>query len=171
MIGQLKDMRRLFDGRWEITFATREDFTEEFDSLKDAPVKVEIKKAAQKRSNDANAYAWVLLDKLAEKTRIPKTEIYKDAIREIGGVSETVCVQEKAVERLCSGWKKNGIGWQTEVMPSKITGCKNVILYYGSSTYDSIQMSRLLDLIIQQCEQQGIPTLRDEADKLLQKWG
>ena len=78
---------------------------------------------------------------------------------------------EKAVERLCSGWKKNGIGWQTEVMPSKITGCKNVILYYGSSTYDSIQMSRLLDLIIQQCEQQGIPTLRDEADKLLQKWG
>ena len=171
MIGQLKDMRRLFDGRWEITFATREDFTEEFDSLKDTPVKVEIKKAAQKRSNDVNAYAWVLLDKLAEKTRIPKTEIYKDAIREIGGVSETVCVQEKAVERLCSGWKKNGIGWQTEVMPSKITGCKNVILYYGSSTYDSIQMSRLLDLIIQQCEQQGIPTLRDEAERLIKKWG
>lgn len=171
MIGQLKDMRRLFDGRWEITFATREDFTEEFDSLKDAPVKVEIKKAAGKRSNDANAYAWVLLDKLAEKTRIPKTEIYKDAIREIGGVSEMVCVQERAVKRLCSGWEKIGIGWQTEVMPSKLPGCKNVILYYGSSTYDSIQMSRLLDLIIQQCEQQGIPTLRDEADKLLKKWG
>lgn len=171
MIGQLKYMRRLFDGRWEITFATREDFTEEFDSLKDAPVKVEIKKAAQKRSNDANAYAWVLLDKLAEKTRIPKTEIYKDAIREIGGVSEMVCVQERAVKRLCSGWEKIGIGWQTEIIPSKLPGCKNVILYYGSSTYDSIQMSRLLDLIIQQCEQQGIPTLRDEADKLLQKWG
>ena len=171
MIGKLKDMRRLYDGGWEITFSTREDFTEEFDALKDSPVKVEIKKAAAKRSNDANALAWVLLDKLAAKTRIPKTEIYKDAIREIGGVSETVCVQDKAVERLCSGWKKNGIGWQTEVMPSKIAGCKNVILYYGSSTYDSIQMSRLLDLIIQQCEQQGIPTLRDEADKLLQKWG
>ena len=171
MIGKLKDMRRLFGGEWEITFSTREDFSEQYDSLKDCAVNIEIKKAAAKRSKDANALAWVLLDKLAEKTRIPKTELYRSAIREIGGVSETVCVQDKAVERLCSGWQKNGIGWQTETMPSKIPGCANVILYYGSSTYDTAQMSRLLDLIIQECEQQGIPTLRDEADELLGRWG
>jgi len=171
MIGKLINMRRLFGGEWEVTFSTREDFSEQFDSLKDCTVNIEIKKHFAKRSKDANSFAWLLLDKLAEKTRIPKTEIYRNAIREIGGVSETVCVQERAVERLCSGWNKNGIGWQTDVMPSKIPGCKNVILYYGSSTYDSAQMGRLLDLIIQECEQQGIPTLRDEADELLGRWG
>ena len=171
MIGKLVGLRRLFGGEYEVTFSTKEDFSGAYDSLKDNPVNIEVKKAAGKRSRDANSLAWVLLDQLAEKTRIPKTDIYRAAIREIGGVSETVCVQERAVERLCSGWEKNGIGWQTEVMPSKIAGCKNVILYYGSSTYDTAQMSRLLDLIIQECEQQGIPTLRDEAEKLLGKWG
>lgn len=171
MICKLINMRRLFGGDWEITISTKEDFSEQYDSLKDCAVDVEIKKHFGKRSKDANALAWVLLDKLAEKTRIPKADIYRAAIREIGGVSETVCVQERAVERLCSGWQKNGLGWQTDVMPSKIPGCKNVILYYGSSTYDSAQMGRLLDLIIQECEQQGIPTLRDEADELLGRWG
>ena len=171
MIGKLTGLQRLFGGEWLITFSTREDFSKQYDDLSKAPVNVEIKKAASKRSKDANAFAWVLIDKLAEKTRIPKTEIYRNAIREIGGVSETVCVRDKAVDRLREGWSKNGIGWQTETMPSKLPGCTNVVLYYGSSTYDTAQMSRLLDLIIQECEQQGIATIRDEADELLGKWG
>ena len=171
MIAKLNPPTRLFGGEWQWSFTTREDFSKQFDELSKAPVNVEIKKAANKRSKDANAFAWVLIDKLAEKTRIPKTEIYRNAIREIGGVSETVCVRDKAVDRLREGWSKNGIGWQTETMPSKLTGCTNVILYYGSSTYDTAQMARLLDLIIQECEQQGIATIRDEADELLGKWG
>ena len=170
MIGKLTNMRRLFGGDWEITFSTKEDFSGAYDDLKDNPVNVEIKKASAKRSRDANAFAWVLIDKIAEKMRISKVEVYRNAIREIGGVSEMVCVQDKAVERLREGWQKNGIGWQTETMPSKLPGCTNVILYYGSSTYDTAQMSRLLDLIIQEAEQLGIPTLRDEADALLGKW-
>ena len=171
MIAHLTNLRRLFGGEWEVTFSTKEDFSGVYEDLKDNPVNVEVKKAANKRSKDANALAWVLIDKLAEKTHIAKVEIYRNAIKEIGGVSEMVCVQDRAVERLRNGWQKNGIGWQTDTMPSKLPGCTNVILYYGSSTYDTAQMSRLLDLIIQECEQQGIPTLRDEADALLGKWG
>ena len=170
MIGKLTNLRRLFGGEWEVTFSTKEDFSTAYDDLKDTAVNIEIKKAANRRSKDANALCWVLIDKLAEKTKITRAEIYRAAIREIGGVSETVCVQDKAVKRLRSGWEKNGLGWQTDEMPSKIPGCTNVILYYGSSTYDTVQMSRLLDLIIQECEQQGIPTLRDEAEELLGKW-
>jgi len=170
MIGKLTGLQRLFGGEWLITLSTREDPSSMFDELKDAAVKVEIKKAANRRSRDANAFAWVLIDKIAEKTRVPKAEVYRQAIREIGGVSEVVCVQEKAADRLCEGWQKNGIGWQAERLPSKLPGCVNVVLYYGSSTYDTAQMSRLLDLLIQEAEQQGIPTLRDEADALLSKW-
>lgn len=171
MIGKLTNIRRLFGGEWEVTFSTREDFSGAYEDLKDAPVNIEVKKSYNKRSKDANAFAWVLIDKLAEKTRISKKEIYRSAIKEIGGVSETVCVQDKAVDRLCTGWQKNGIGWQTDTMPSKIPGCTNVILYYGSSTFDTAQMSRLLDLIIQECEQQGIHTIKDEAKELIDKWG
>ena len=171
MTGRLTGIQRLFGGEWSITPSTREDFTEQYEALKNAPISFEIKKAANKRSKDANAFCWVLIDKIAEKMNLPKSEIYRQAIREIGGVSETVCIQDKAVERLRAGWEKNGIGWQSDIMPSKLPGCTNVILYYGSSTYDTAQMSRLIDLLIQEAEQLGIPTMKDEAAELVGRWG
>lgn len=132
---------------------------------------VEIKQHRERRSLDANAYAWVLMDKLAEKTGIPKTEIYRHYIREIGGNSETVCVVEVAVKKLRTGWEHNGLGWQTDIQPSKISGCVNVILYYGSSTYDSAQMSRLIDMIVYDCKSQGIETMPpDKLAALMEGW-
>lgn len=133
---------------------------------------IEIKPYRARRSLDANAYAWVLMDRLAEKLNESKENIYREYIKHIGGNSEIVCVKNTAVERLCEGWSKNGIGWQTDTFPSKIDGCTNVILYYGSSTYDSAQMARLLDLIIQDCKEQGIPTeTPDEIARLKALWG
>lgn len=133
---------------------------------------IEIKPYKERRSLDANAYFWVLADKLSEKLNIPKEELYREYIRNIGGVSETVCVQDKAVDKLCEAWESKGIGWQTETFESKLEGCTNVILYYGSSTYDTAQMSRLLDLIIQDCNQLDIPTeTPDEIARLKALWG
>lgn len=131
-----------------------------------------VKEKKKRRSLDANAYAWVLLDKLAEKVRIPKTEIYKQYIKEIGGNSETVCVIDRAVNDLCEAWEDKGIGWQTERTKSKLEGCTNVILYYGSSVYDSKQMSRLIEMIVQDCKENDIETLTpQELERLCEKWG
>lgn len=135
-------------------------------------VSIKIGKFKQKRSLDANAYCWVLISKLAEKLNIPKTDIYRNAIREIGGNSDTVCVQDKAVQSLRNGWERNGIGWQTETFPSKLDGCTNVVLYYGSSTYDTAQMSRLINSIVEDCKLQGIETKSQaDIDSLLSQWG
>ena len=132
---------------------------------------IEIKPYRPKRSLDSNAYAWVLIDKLSEKLGIPKVELYREYIRNIGGVSETICVQDKAVDKLCEAWKSKGIGWQTETFPSKIEGCTNVVLYYGSSTYDSAQMSRLIDHIVQDCKTFGIEVATpDEIARMMSLW-
>ena len=131
----------------------------------------EIERKRKKRSNDANAYLFVLADKLAEKLNIPKEEIYRNCIKEIGGVSEVVCVKNEAVEKLCDGWKRNGLGWQTDTMPSKIKGCTNVVLYYGSSTYNTEQMSRLIENIVEDCKIQGIETRTpQEIADMLSLW-
>ena len=133
---------------------------------------IKIGKYKKKRSLDANAYCWTLISKLAEKLNVEKTEIYRSAIREIGGNCDTVCVQDKAVQSLRDGWQRNGIGWITDTMPSKIEGCTNVILYYGSSTYDTAQMSRLINIIVEDCKAQGIETRsEEELDSLLSQWG
>ena len=132
---------------------------------------VKIDKHREKRSLDANAYCWVLMDKLAAKLNTTKEEIYRTTIREIGGVSEVVCVQDEAVENLCEKWSSNGLGWQTDTMPSKIDGCTIVVLYYGSSTYDTAQMSRLIDNIVQDCEAVGVDTKTpDEIADMLSLW-
>lgn len=150
----------------------RNDFEQIVDDLKDKDkLSIEIKPYRERRSLDANAYFFVLADKLASKLHITKEEVYRNAIRDIGGVSETVCVKNQAVERLCEGWRKNGLGWQTDTFPSKIEGCTNVILYYGSSTYDTEQMSRLIENIVEACQAEGIETRTpDELANLLSMW-
>lgn len=130
-----------------------------------------ISKAKKKRSLDANAYFFVLADKIAAVTGITKTEIYRHAIKEIGGNSDTVCVMEKAADALCDGWERNGLGWQTERLPSKIKGCVNVILYYGSSTYDSQTMKRLIDNVIQDAKALGIETMTPQELAKLKGYG
>jgi hypothetical protein len=132
---------------------------------------VTVKEKKNKRSLDANAYFWTLCDKLAAVLHMEKTEIYKQYIKEIGGVSDTVCVLKKAADKLCENWENKGIGFQTERMASKMPKCVNVVLYYGSSTYDTAQMSRLISMVVQDCKEYDIETYdREEIDKMLQAW-
>lgn len=138
----------------------------------DKEYSIEIKEHKKKRSLDANAYFWVLASKIAAKTRVEVTNVYRSYVREIGGNRTTVCVLENAADDFCSAWQKNGIGWITEQMPSKIEGCVNVICFYGSSTYDTEQMSRLIDLAIADCKEYGIEYMTPaELAKLLAAWG
>jgi hypothetical protein len=148
--------------------------------IKGEMVTVEVKTYRKKRSLDANAYCWCLIDKLAEKLGSTiktdgdsaKETIYKNAIRDIGGVSDTVCVPSDAAQRIIDGWQSKGIGWQAEAFKSKLKGCTNITLYYGSSTYDTKQMSRLIDSLVQDCQAQGIETMPpDELQSLIGKWG
>lgn len=121
-------------GKPTISFEINEknDFKLMVDELKDCEkLSIDVKPFRKRRSLDANAYCWVLIDKLSERLGESKESIYRKYIRDIGGNSETVCVKNQAVERLCQGWQRNGIGWLTESFGSKIPGCTNVILYYG----------------------------------------
>ena len=146
-------------GKQRVTIEVDGDLRPDYEKLRETDVSVDLKKFRQKRSLDANSYCWVLLDKLAETTGRGKTDLYRHYIKDVGGNSETVCVVDKAAEKLREGWEHNGLGWATDTMPSKLNGCTNVILYYGSSTYDTAQMARLIDLIVQDCRALGIETL------------
>lgn len=133
--------------------------------------RLEIKEHRKKRSLDANAFYWVCVHKLAEHTGISTTEIYRSSIKEIGGVSEHYCGKPEAIKRLVEEWKKQGLGWITETYESKLDGMENVTLYYGSSTYNTAQMARLIDNVIQDCKAVGIETEpQEKIDSLLANW-
>ena len=133
------------------------DFSDFFDRFRDKFVNLEIKLWRPKRSGAANRYLWVLVDKIARRTRQIKDDVYREAIKEIGGVSEVLRCRDEAVERFCKQWASQGLGWQTEVIPIG-DGTSNIIVYYGSSTFDTEQMSQLIDNVMFEAEQLGIDT-------------
>ena len=179
MLGKLKDLTINRDESQNITLTVYADCREMFDDLKDSDVDIEIKKHYKARSLDASAKAWVLIDALAEKLRISKKEVYQNAIKEIGGVTEVVCVKDitkedgtNTIEFLCNNWQSKGQGWMTKVEPSKLPGCKNITLWYGSSSYNTKQMADLIAELVSECNEQGIPTMsQKEIDRLLESWG
>lgn len=127
-----------------------------------------VSKAVKKRSNDANRYFWELVGKLSEKVGVSPEDIYRHYIKDVGGNYEVMPVREDAVETWVKNWRSRGIGWQCEVIgESKLRGYTNVICYYGSSTYDTKQMSRLIDLCVQDCKAHGIETLTERDLSLL----
>ena len=85
------------NGRQLLTLELQGDFRPYLEEFADKELKAEIQPFKAKRSLSANAYAFVLIDKLAEKLNLSPQEIYKNAIRHIGGVSETICIQNRAV--------------------------------------------------------------------------
>ena len=65
-----------------------------------------------------------------------------------------------------------GIGWQTEQLDYAQDGNTVIIrAYRGSSTYDSKQMSRLIDWLVQEAEELEIET-EDPAyiNSLIERW-
>jgi hypothetical protein len=132
---------------------------------------IDIKQHRQKRSLDANGYCWVLCQKIAEVIGNTKEFVYKKAIREVGQF-QIVPIKSEAVDRWIEVWGCNGIGWFAEVMhDSKIQGYKNIISYYGSSVYNTKEMSVLLEEIIREAKELNIETMTEqEKQALLSAW-
>ena len=173
MIGKLKDLLPLQGGEWLVSFTTRDDPGQMFDDLKDVAVKVEVKKASKHRSKDANALCWGTCKDIGDalKPPISKEEVYRRAIRDVGEY-EPLPIKAEAVQTFCERWASKGTGWFAEVIDdSKLPGYKLVFAYYGSSTYDTAAMSRLIDYLIDEANQIGIVIpLGAEKEEALNAW-
>lgn len=119
---------------------------------------VEIKAKPKKRSLNANAYMWSLLDKLADKMNLPKTEIYQGYVRQYGK-SVDYQLPDASIPALTTVWSENGIGWTWDkVDEGEQEGTSIIRFYYGTSCYGSRRMSHLLHAVVQDCQALGMPS-------------
>lgn len=134
----------------------------------------ELKEFKEKRSLNANAYCWVLCDKIAkelskEGTVTTKEIVYKDAITQIGSF-EPMIIEEKAFENFERIWSRQGLGFIVQEVSRK-DKCIRVNCYYGSSTYNTKEMSLLIKLLVELAESLNIETKSEnEINSLLEKW-
>lgn len=176
--GILKDISRdWITGNMQITFSLDQDISGEIEALKDKPLRITAKQWREKRSLDANAYYWVLLSKLAESLKISKPRAHNLMLRRYGQnmvidgsgayfrIPDTERAEEMALEaseyhirptsQVISG--NDGVNYRTYVM------------LLGSSSYDTAQMSHLIDGLVEECKQMGIETATpEELERMLE---
>lgn len=123
----------------------------------------------RQRSLSANAYAWVLMQKIAEVLRTSKEEVYRQEIQKVGSFN-IVRVMSYAAERFVERWHANGLGWVAEPM-STDGETTDIAAYYGSSTYDRFEMGRLIDDLVEEAKGLGIETMTPtELEGLKESW-
>ena len=174
----VKNIRSLYtdDGQLELVLTVPISAKDEVQGIKDLlasnkRVECEIKRQYTKRSLDSNAYLWVLLDKIADKTKSSKLEVYKEFIKDYG-VFEPIPIKDEAVDTFKHRWSSKGLGWICqEIGKSKLPGYTTLFAYYGTSVYDSKEMSRLLEQVVQQAKELGIETMSpQEIEEMNKRW-
>lgn len=133
---------------------------------------LEIKEHREKRSLEANRYLWALLGELASVLGTTKEELYLQKVREYG-IFKDFYLTEDEYKTFKIAWESLGTGWPTEQVDYNQDGERRLIrAYYGSSKYNTKQMSRLLDSVVEDCKMQGIETATDaELSLMKEEWG
>ena len=169
--GEIKDIRINTQTRMpEITLLLNTNEITLIEQLKGLKLNVELKKWFKKRSTDANAYMWVLIREISKKIDSTPKEIYRDAISYLN-TYDVLPIRNDAVSRFVENWQKQGDGWICETFDSKLDGYTNVRAYYGSSVFDSKEMSQLIEIIVNECKELGIETKPpEELKSLLEVW-
>ena len=176
--GQIKNVSRNWEtDEVQISFSINEESVlREIDGLKDSKLCIEAKKYREKRSLNANSYFHVLVGKLADELRISKPRCKNILLHRYGQPLlldddvQAVIKSNVPVSHMleleephcfpCGSKVENGV---------ELTFYK---LYRGSHTYDTREMSILIDGTVDECKEMGIETLTpDELQRLKDKWG
>lgn len=151
------------------------------DALK-GDLRVTLVKWRERRSLNANGYCWVLLGELAKCLDTTSYELYENYLREQpkyyrdeNGDYVVVTIPTKTpVSAISVEDDKPGEGkihWKfyKQSQDGKFTSYIRIL---GSSHFDTEEMSHFINLIVEDCKDQGIQTLTpNELKELKERWG
>ena len=143
--------------RFRLTFEIAEDITGSIDKLSGCErLDLKVKKHREKRSHNANAYAWVLMQKIAEATHQEKWDVYLQCLQRYSRAFTHVIVKENAVEKMKELYRTC-----VDLGPVTVNGQTGhqLQVYYGSSSFDTKEMSVFIDGIVSECKELGIETM------------
>ena len=175
MQAKIETLSRGMGGELLVTLSMPPNHIDEVAKLKDEVLDVELKKHRERRSKDANSLMWCICREIGAALNIPDREVYRKAIKDIG-VYDIVPIQVERIDALKRHWSGHGIGWFIEVEDNeskKLPGFKRVRMYYGSSTYNSKELSALIDYLQDDAQQIGITlqASKEQIEEAKRRWG
>lgn len=135
-------------------------FTQEREKLFD------IEEHKERRSLNANALLWKCLGDIANAIHSDKWTVYLQMLKRYGTYTY-ICVKPEAVEGIKKQWRE-----VEEVGRGLMNGVESVQLlcYFGSSTMNTSEFSRLLDGVISELEEMGLPSPgQEELDRVIKQ--
>lgn len=167
--------RDYITGKYQLMLEVNESstITSQYDSIKDIPVDIEVKKHRKKRSLDANAYSWVLIGKIAKEIGSTEEDIYEEMLRSYGyplyddndRPVMISLVADTPIQNLGIHLKLIGEGHVGDKL------FKHYKVIRGQSTYDTKEMSTFIDGIVYEAKELGIETLTpDELERIKAAW-
>lgn len=157
-------------GQMNITLSINErSALQEIDSIKDCE-KLSIKavKYRNKRSLDSNAYAWVLMQKIAEAVNSDRWSVYLEMLKKYSREFTFVICKEHAIDKLKELYRTC-----IDLGEVNVNGQEGhqMQVFFGSSTFDTKAMSVFIDGIVSECKELGIETIPpDELERMKAAW-
>lgn len=139
------------------------------DDIKDGELEIKAEKRRKRRSLDANALLWKCIGEISEATQADKWDIYLGMLQHYGKFTY-ICVKPNVVDAMKAQWRECEVVGEIDINGKKAV---QLLCYFGSSTYDSKEFSRLLDGVISEMQDIGLqpPPSREmrEAIERLEK--
>lgn len=130
-------------------------------------LRITTKKWRERRSKDANALFWACVGEIAQVLHEDKWEVYLGLLKSYGRFSYVI-VPEGAVDRMKEMWRETEVVGDIDVNGRKAV---QMLCYYGSSTYDSLEMSNLINGTMQEMDTLEIPRPDGrEIRRALEEW-
>lgn len=137
-----------------------------WDELHTERLSIKIDKYREKRSLNANSYAWKLLTEIGNVMRLSKEDVYFQMLKSYGQ-SEIISVKA----HIPIG---EYVKYCEEVGESALNGAvfKHYKVYKGSSEFDKREMAIFIDGVVREAQNLGIDTRTpDEIANLKSMWG
>lgn len=157
--------------QWLVTFEI-EGPPAIWDKTKDKELNIEIKQFREGRSLNANAYFHVLCDKIAKALKISAIEAKNMMLCSYGQLDEDVkhIILDDEIE-----WKKvESLHLRPTTHTKVLDNGKLYRVYHvirGSHTYDTLEMSRLIDGTVEDAKVLGIETMTPaEIERMVNVW-
>lgn len=147
---------------------------EEIEKLFKAKVlQIDINYFFKKRSLEANRYFWELLSKYSEEKQVNTIDEYKERVKRLG-IFRQFKIEAENIKTFEKIWTSQGIAWFCEINDTEFIGkteFKIINAYYGSSSFNTKQMSRLINDLIEDCKEVDVETKSEkEIESLLEAW-
>lgn len=136
------------------------------DELHDAKLSIKIDKFREKRSLNANNYAWKIMTEIGNRTRQSKEDVYFLMLKRYGQ-SEMISV----MAHIPIG---EYVKYCEEAGESTLNGklFKHYRVYKGSSEFDTKEMSIFIDGVVSEAKDLGINTdTPEQIAKMKDLWG